>query len=290
MGRPSGCKTQRGACTYLRAAGSADETDLPRLDDVVGELAEQARQHVAVVAGLLGVEEAGVVDETAAELVELAQVAEVVAADADPLHEDRQLGHAGEQVRRRLAVRRLTVGDDDREGRVGRRGLDRQRAAGALAEAEEATTAAPAVGDVGRPEAGRLDDPLQRRDVAGAAPLGALALDEALAVAQRDVAEVLDPAVEERHRHLAVVVEDEAGGEDHVGDALHLAAPVERLGRPAVVEAADDGGLVVGGVEPLLEDDRLGRLDERDQVGCVLLDLVQGHGCHCKLISRGGRC
>src|SRR5690606_33877495 len=99
-------------------------------------------------------------------------------------------------------VLRLSIGDEDREGRVGSRGLDLEST---RATSEEATTAT----ELDLAEAGGLDDPVERGCVDGSAPLGVLPSDESFAVSEGDLAEVLHAVVEERDRDRAVIIEDE---------------------------------------------------------------------------------
>ncbi len=267
-------------CGWRDAGGSAHEALTTRVGVVLRELGEHGLEHLAlVVADLLGVEEACVVDQSTVELVELAEELELVRTDADELHEDRQLGHL-RQVLADLALGtpvRLAVGDEERVRRVLGLGLDLE----GRSLPEEATTAG---AEVDLAEAGGVHDPLQRGHVVGAAHAAAAdgLVDEALAVAEGDLADVGHAAVEERERHGAVVVEDETGGEAEVGRALHGAVLVEAGRGAAEVERADDGRLVALRVEALLLQDHARLLDEADQMRSLLLNLLErnAHGIH----------
>lgn len=253
-----------------------DEAGLPRLVDVVGELVEEPRQHrVDVAARFLGVEEASVVDEAARQLVEFLEELELVRSDTDELDEDRQAAHLDERPLCLLRVLRLAVGDDDREGRVvsGDRRLP--------VAAEEAPLAAC--------EAGLLLHPVEGGGVDGAVVARTLARDEPACVAEGDLAEVLDVVAEERHRHAAVVVEDQSGGENEVGGFLDGAAGIQVIGGAAVVEAGHHRGLVQVGVEALLQDQLGAGAHVCGDLGGGLIGLVDllGEGLLFRVQSHG---
>ena len=129
----------------LRRSVSDQEAQLARVDVELRELLEHHRDHRVLVRRRLGVEEVRVVDEAATEVVEHLEELELVVADADELHEDRQLAHQRQQLDDVLVtILRLAVGDEDGVGRVRRGGLDGELAVRrrVLALEEASTTTA----------------------------------------------------------------------------------------------------------------------------------------------------